>query len=387
MNIFILNKKFESILLVEAYQSLIWNDRYNEAGDFELYLPASVYDRDAFQIGNYVCAALSDRLMIIEEIICETGLEEGDFLTISGRSLESILCRRVIGTQLDLSGNLQDAIEKLLQDHIISPTNEKRKIENFVFVRSTDERITSLTVEDQFEPEDTVYDVIKNITGIKRVGMRMLKNDLNQFTFELYFGTDRSYKQQTTPWVAFSPDLDNLLSSTYKESITSYKNHITVSGTYDIEPPEETETPEEGSEPEPEEQDKTKEIAIEIGESSGLDRFEFYVSASDIVSRTYDDDGNESYLTEEEFESRLITKGKEYLNNYRKEIDFETEVDPSHTFKINEDYFLGDILQVSNQYGISSSLRVDEYIISVSSSGVEYYPRFVNLYAEDQNEL
>lgn len=76
------------------------------------------------------------------------------------------------------------------------------------------------------------------------------------------------------------------------------------------------------------------------------------------------------------------------LEKYKKETDFETEVDYTHTFKMNEDYFLGDILQVTNQYGNTGSLRVNEYIISVSSSGIEHYPVFVNPDKEDdQSEL
>lgn len=373
MNIFILNKNFENILLVESYQSFIWTDRYDEAGDFELYLPASSYDKKYFEVGYYVCSSSSDRLMIINKIVCETGDIDGDFLTISGKSLESILERRVLQEPLDISGGLQDAVEQVLNENVISPSNEKRKIGNVVFVKNFDEKVTSVTVESQFEAGESVYDVISTLMNYKRIGMRMRKNTQNQFLFELYSGVNRSYSQRTNPWVVFSPDFDNLISSTYTESDTNYKNQVTVSGTYDID----TRDAENNEEVTDEEIERTKEIIVMIGdENSGLDRFEYYVKASDVVSRLYDEENNETYLSEEEFQTRLLSKGEEELNKYDKESDFDTEVDHNHTFKMNKDYFLGDVLQVSNQYGISRSLRVKEYIISVSASGIEHYPSF-----------
>lgn len=372
MNLFILNRSFELSLLVEAYQSLIWNDKYNEPGDFELYLPAASYDMSFFEIGNYVWSSLSDRLMIIEELVCQTDQENGDFLTVTGRSLESILERRIILYQLDLNCGLQDAVERILNENVISPSNSKRKINNVIFRRSTDTRIASLTVKTQCEIGDNVYDAIYDLINSKKVGMRMLRNNQNQFVFELYIGTDRSYAQQTNPWIVFSPEFDNLITSKYTESITDYHNQIVVGATYDIK----TDTTAD-----------TKEITVEIGNNSGLDRFEFYVGANDIVSRTYDTNGNETVLTENEFRTRLIDKGNQTLEKYKKEVDFDTEVDYAHTFKMNEDYFLGDILQVTDEYGNTGSLRVNEYIISVSDSGIEHYPVFVNPNKEDQNEL
>lgn len=388
MNIFILNERFESILLVEMIQSFIWNDRFNEAGDFELYIPAKAYDMSLFKIGYYVMTILSDRLMIIEKVICETGAEDGDFITVSGRSIESILSRRVIIEQTDISGPLQDGIETLLNQNVIAPEDPKRTIPGFVFRKSSDQRILNITIDVQYEGGENLYDSIRELLSTNKVGMRVVRDSSNTFIFELYLGVDRSHAQKIVPWVVFSPEFENLITSEYTESIMDYKNQIIVVGSYD-EKPEEQVPGEDISAPI--EQKEPKEIRVEIGDHSGLDRFEHYEDARDITSRIINEDSSsnpgeeteDEYLTEEEFTNKLIERGNKALDEYKKEITFDAEVDYTQNFIMGRDYFLGDILQVSNSYGMSCSLRVNEYIISISASGEEHYPKFVNPEKED----
>jgi len=39
-NVLVLNESFELVAIIDYYKSLIWTERYREAGDFELYLLA-----------------------------------------------------------------------------------------------------------------------------------------------------------------------------------------------------------------------------------------------------------------------------------------------------------------------------------------------------------
>lgn len=399
MNLLVLDKEFISIAYIEKFISFLWNDRFNEAGDFELYLPAGAYDQSYFSIGNYIWTSLSpNRLMIIETVNCETGSEDGDFLTISGRSLESILARRVIDIETDLTGSLQDGIERLLNEHVINPSDPKRQIPNITFKKSDDPRITELTTENVYSGGENLYDVIQEMLSANKIGMKMLRDNENQFIFELYMGVDRSYKQEELPWVVFSHEYENLISSEYNESILDYKNQIIVVGQYD-EPPEENEGDDtdigEGGDVEikpstPIVEKEPIPIRIEVGDNSGLDRFEYYVDARDITSQVMPDeddpDAEEIYLTEDEFREKLIERGNEELENHKKEIEFDAEVDYTHQFKMGIDYFLGDILQVSNNYGNECSLRVNEYIISIDQSGEQHYPKFVNPEKEDETK-
>ena len=148
---------------------------------------------------------------------------------MTGRSLESILCRRVIWGYKVLNGNFQDAIRTLLNENVIAPSNSKRKIPNFVFRASTDTRITGLTVDTQFLGEN-LYDAILSLCEEKEIGFRVLPDGSGGFLFELYVGEDRSYAQSDHPWVIFSPDFENILSSNYLESSKNLRTVSLVGG-------------------------------------------------------------------------------------------------------------------------------------------------------------
>ena len=85
--------------------------------------------------------------MIIEDIKINADTEEGNHLIVTGRSLESILERRIIWGQRIFNGNLQNGIQTMLNECIISPSIADRKISNFVFVPSADPKITSLKID------------------------------------------------------------------------------------------------------------------------------------------------------------------------------------------------------------------------------------------------
>ena len=38
MELVVLDESFQSVAVIDSYKSLLWADRYNEYGDFELYL-------------------------------------------------------------------------------------------------------------------------------------------------------------------------------------------------------------------------------------------------------------------------------------------------------------------------------------------------------------
>ena len=93
---YILDESFAHIYLVDAFESMIWTDRYDEAGDFELYLSAESSALGYLKHGYYLWNKHSDRLMIIETIEITTDVENGSHCKVTGRSLESILDRRII---------------------------------------------------------------------------------------------------------------------------------------------------------------------------------------------------------------------------------------------------------------------------------------------------
>lgn len=354
MELLVLDTEFKSSATLDIFESLIWTDRYFECGDFEIYTPAESEIMKMLPKGYYLYLKESEHIMIIEDVEIETDVEQGAHLKITGRSLESILDRRIIWGQAILSGSLQDGIKKLLNENVIFPSDENRKIPNFSFEESTDVRIKAIILEAQYYG-DNLYDTIVDICKNAGVGFKIVLNGTN-LVFSLYMGTDRSYSQTENPYVVFSPGFDNLINSNYIESTRTLKNVTLVAGEG------------EGS------GRKTTTVYLGSSAASGLDRRELFTDASGI-SQTVED----GTLTYAEYISQLAQKGNEELSNNTETVSFEGEVDISATYTYDEDYFLGDVVQVGNEFGNEARCRITEFVRSQDETGNEYYPTFETL--------
>lgn len=222
MELLVLNTAFESIAVVDTYESLIWTDRYNAYGDFEIFFAMDTGLLEYLKEDNYLWLKESEHCMIIEEIKIDSDTEDGNHLIVTGRSLESILERRIIWGQRIFSGNLQNAIQTMLNENIISPSIADRKIPNFTFKASTDSKVTGLTIDNQYTGDD-LYTVIKGLCEENNIGFKIILTDDNKFEFCLYAGADRSYDQTENPYVVFSPNFENIINSNYYSSKANLK--------------------------------------------------------------------------------------------------------------------------------------------------------------------
>ena len=129
--------------VLDSYLSSIWTVRYDQYGDFEICAPYSNDIFDEIKLDDYIMRPDSDRMMVVEDIQIQTDAEGGNQIIFSGRSIESILDRRVLFDQTIVVGNTQDGIKFLLNENAISPTDENRKLP-IIFRKSEDAVITAL---------------------------------------------------------------------------------------------------------------------------------------------------------------------------------------------------------------------------------------------------
>ncbi|MBO7453158.1 MAG: siphovirus ReqiPepy6 Gp37-like family protein [Clostridiales bacterium] len=340
MDIYALDQNFDTICIIEVYESLIWVDKYNEPGTFELYLPATPDNLQYIKPNNYLKQSESDRLMIIEDISYETDIENGDKIKAVGRSLESILDRRIIWSTTTFSNvAFQTAIQTLLNNAIISPSVADRRIPNFdAFVPSTDTAFNGLVVNHQYTGEN-LLDVIVELCQEFDVGFKIVLNSEKHFVFSLYFGVNRSYNQSAYPYVVFSKDYDNLLDSSYTETNSALKNVALVVG----------------------------EARKTVGVKKGLDRRELYVDGSDIQKGS---------LSSSKYNALLEKKGKAELGENNKRTSCDANCDTVRSYIYNTDFFIGDIVQMDTTFNVGFSAKVTEFTWSANKDGIETYPTF-----------
>lgn len=349
MDLTVLNTNLEAVAVLDVYESFIWTDRYYEYGDFELYTMMSSDILSVLKEDYYIRNRDSEHVMIIEDIRIQSDIERGTHITVTGRSLESILNRRIIWGQKTISGNLQNGIETLLNECIIKPSNSDRKIENFIFEKTDDPNITGLKIEAQYTG-DNLYTVIQTICSKYNIGFKITLNDNNQFVFKLYAGADRSYDQVANPYVVFSPNFENILNSNYLESKSALKNVTLVGG---------------------EGEGSARRYAT-VGSAKGLNRRELFTDARDISSQVQ----NGVTLTANEYNAQLQQRGSEKLAENTEVMSFEGEAETTVMYKYGIDFFNGDIVQFANEYGHEGKARILEIIMSEDESGASVYPTF-----------
>lgn len=349
MNIIVLDNNLCAKCILDEYESFIWVDKFYEPGTFELYTKVTNYILSNIKADDFLQISESDHTMIVEDISIESDIENGDHIKIVGRSLESMLDRRIVWTQTNLECALYTGIATLLDNAIVNPQIADRKINDFIYKldpnKDLNTKIKALTMDHQYTG-DSLLDVITGLCSEKKVGYKITLNEYNQFVFELYSGEDRTYNQDQNPFVVFSPSYGNIINSNYTEKSSVVKNVALVAG----------------------EGEGTSRITSTVGSASGFARKEVYVDAKDIRKES---------LATNKYLAKLNSKGVDKLNEInknRKEVD--GKCDTSTLYKYGRDFFLGDIVQIENEYGMESPSRVTEFTWSSSSSGLETYPTF-----------
>lgn len=352
MNIYVLNKSLERIGIIDTFSSIIWTNRYYSYGDFELYVPANNNMIMLLQEGFYlVREGKESNAMIIEAIQISTDVEQGNYLTVKGRCLKSILYRRIIWNITNIAGLLESGIARLLNENIISPNDSARKIDNF-------ENRNTLQTNIQFKSQYTGDNLGESVEALCQnygIGWDVsLDIDKKKFYFELYKGEDRSYDQKTNPWIIFSNEYENLLTTDYTYDTSAYSNVCKVAG----------------------EGEGIQRKYVTVGNANGLYRYESYVDARDLST-------NDGEISDIDYYEQLIERGNESLAEKSIVENFEGEVEANYTYKYGKDYFLGDIVEVINEYDIAASTRIVEVIESEDETGTYTIPTFSNYISKE----
>ena len=386
MEIYVLDRLYNQVGIIDGFTSFIWAKRYTQFGDCELYISATRENIDLLKRGNFILRSDdNDMICRINNVELETNLETGDFLIVKGEDCRAILNQRIVWKQTNFKGQAGTFIGRLLDQNIIEPTNRVRAIHNFNR-RAWSGFVDNIDIQTTYDP---VGDKIIEVCQMFNYGSRVIwEND--EFVFELYKGTDRSYGQDVNPYVVFSPNFENLISTRYTMDSTGYYSIALVGGAG------------EGS--------NRISATAQIGDYVGIDRFEMFVDANDVSNEmTYEDlialYPNGTIATESDkvyysvsgvkiatldsaskptqavletapYNEMLVERGRERLAETGIVVTFDGEVEPNYSFQFGKDYFLGDIVTVMNEYGIEANARITEVVESFDETGHSIIPTF-----------
>lgn len=345
MNFYLLDKNLKRIEIIEQYRSFIWTNRYYTPGDFELYTPATKSLLAKIKRDYFIMR--SDDLtqaMIIQNYTITTDVENGDYLTITGKSLKSILERRIIWPQTTINGNLETQMRKLVTQNAISPTDSNRVISRLELGPTIG---LTQTIKAQYTG-DNLSEVLTEIGQTYGIGHDIKLDYANKkFKFVLLQGKNRSYNQSTNARVVFSNAFENLLTTNYAYNSENFKSLVFVAG---------------------EGQGKNRKT-VQVGTGNDLNRFEIYLDARDVSS-------NDGAIGTNEYNQLLFERGVQELADKTINEEVSGEVVSNFTYKLNQNYYLGDIVEVRNDYGVRMAPRIIEVIECHDENGYTCVPTF-----------
>ena len=221
----VMNSQFERLAVIDEYTSLIWTTRFYTCGDFEICVDVDKKTKDLFHKGYYIMREDDDNVGIVEKIQIQKNEDNQELLIVTGRFLPAIIGRRIISQQTVVSGTVSECVNTLLENEIIDPAITARQIPEFT--------LGSYSIAQTMNAQYTGANLLEKISEICKtygIGFKVTLNDENEFVFELFEGVDHSYGQSVNPYVIFSDEYDNLLSSQYVEDYSEIATDVLVAG-------------------------------------------------------------------------------------------------------------------------------------------------------------
>lgn len=341
------NSTFSKIDIIDTATSVIWIERYQDLGQFELYISALPRWVDEFANNEiFITKQGSTCAMYVESVKLTENTEEGDYLTITGRSAEVMMLWRSMPYS-----NFQDSqqLGRFTAERIIRDIMTTWLINDSV-IFTNDNAIPFLSIEESHGWEDyterqftgkTVLDVLRDLCGSFAYGFRFAWTG-SGFEFQLYQGTDRSFGQTENTYVIFSPDFNNLTSSEYIKDNSNYYNS-----------------------------------AICAGQGEGAERMLVYCypeNTTGFKRRTLWVDARQSAGEGTTYRKQLKAQADGALAEHKQFESFTGEVFTEGSYRYGVDYSLGDKVAVENNYGIKGSARVVEVTEVEDAEGYRLIP-------------
>ena len=437
MNVNVYNKVLERVGIVMQYTSLIWDRRYRTLGDCELYLPATMDNINLLQKGYYLTRDDDDMVCIIRKIEITTDEEQGNMLIVTGKDVRCLIDQRIQQVSGKFTNALaEEAIRRMVGWAVINSGVDGDV--NVIYKGNTSTKLVQTKTNSALTNRITTPygygnagDKIREVQACFGWGGRMTLEQIDSsgpyLVYETYAGTDRRAS------VIFKPSNHNLKSSDYVDDVSGMKNVTYVvtkykyadpaTGDYELENVqyygtqtginrfeqliERGQSSIQKSQVEAQFPGGTWQTAggrkiytinnwsfvIPVGslEQYLRDNFpDFVITTSGgvkhaTVSGTWGIAETTASTIESTTSCNLtlipllvynLGAAQEANTKHPEKITFTAEIIPDLTYRYKEDYFLGDLVTVENEFGISTVARVSEVLESWDATGYSLEIKF-----------
>lgn len=338
------NETFEAIGQITQIKSVNWGKYFTKYYEFKISVFASEQNVEILKNGNIIWGGKTNA-GIIDVVQIDRDSNGQILLTIKGRTLESLLLRRVIDkTQNFKNKHVSTIVYSLVKEYFISSSNSSR---NLPWFECAEDEELGPTLTTQRTGGD-VYTAVKNICeGEENLGFEVQFIPAERkMLFVVKEATDHTATSDNP--VIFSDTSDDIITDSYYENERNYKNMAYIAG---------------------QDSEDSERMIVQQGDvsSAGFERFELYVDARDLQQ----DDG-ETVLTDEEYESVLKSRGTEKLGALQKVSVFDGSLQLNKLvgFVYGQDYEIGDMVTVIDE---KMGVQVDARVSCIQENVTEKY--------------
>lgn len=356
MDVYILDDLYRREFVVDLYESLIWTERYDAYGDFQLTVHGTIENRSRFSVGQNIAVLESqNRVMTIETIEDSTNDEGRSVLVMKGRSLERIFINRLARNSLDDLDTTPQWIVEGTPIEIATNIVDDICVDG---VLNAGDIIPNLSIDSIFPPDTippstdevsyaidlvSLYEALQTLCRVYAMGFYLVRgNDDGELYFDVYTGSDRTSLQTDLPAVIFSPDMDNLKNTSELTSIALYKNVAYVFSPVG------------------------HEVVYDLDVDSSIEGFGrnvLIVKASDII------DADPPTAT-----AKMIQRGREELAKNPRFNAMDGEIAQTSQYVYGRDFNLGDLVEKRTNDGSAAIVRVTEQTFISDGEGFKSYP-------------
>ncbi len=347
----------------DSFSSLLWDVQYYACGQFEIYIAANPQNLAVFRLERIVGRDDdAEHFGIIESVKLETDAENGDYLTVSGRFLMSLLSRRIIVPTLSFTAQtsygeiLRTAVRRncLQNDARMIPGLQLGKIHGACWERTARLQVSYENLM------DWIFKVCQLVEGAANIRLQetFAGSDKYKMLFELSQGTDRSILQDENPHIVFSDSYNNLLTFDYSIDGSLQSNFAYILGCG------------EGA-------DRKQTEYFSDTEPQYLDRFEVYVDAKNTSQETQNENGERVSISDDDYLELLKEQGAEKLTEIT-ETSESTIASDSTQYRYGKDYFVGDFVTVQHKrFGLEQKkIQLVGMVESFDRNGRNLTPTF-----------
>lgn len=347
MKIYVFGPTLETLGIVGKFDSLTHTRQFAGSGTFKLKAPftAELFRLLAEDNILYWEDGGRPRAVYIESVICELE-KKGEFITASGKNLRALLGRRIVWTNINFSGTVEDFGRRLVNENAVAPTDASRKIPLLYLAarKGLVPKITAATENENLE------ELLDDVSAASSVGFDVaLDKNTRRLYFTAYEGADRRTTQTATPWVVVSRDRNNVVSEVYTRSGASSRNTALISGYTD------------------EATGVRYEKTIVAG--NGLSRREIFVKGPTSKPKADTDAGETDAQALARYAEELLQKGREKLAKQVDVVSLEVELDPAAVARLD----VGDkVTAIDKQYNLTAQTYVSEITAYYEQGGTSY---------------